>query len=218
MHFVSCQLLVLYVVLLGKLSKLPEPAESEKKENQEKKVETVSTKTDSQDEKPGKPSEKPSDKPAEIKASTKPSEKTDDELIKKNKKSCSSHPAIKNKALKGGKKAGKFRYFKNIKDMKTCVAKCCNLDKNCDVAYMEDGKCYTISCFKKALCMSVDKHPEEQASNFVYMDHFISKAEESEEVENDQGLGMSTTLYFYAEKIYVVLSYCEKICNLFHTA
>ena len=164
---------------------MPEPAGDEKKENQEKKTENTSTKAEKTDKK----SEKPSEKPAE-KSSAKPSEKVHDQPNAKNKKSCSSHPVINDKSLKGGKKAGKFRYFKNVKEMKPCIAKCCALDKNCDVAFMEDGKCYSISCFKKGLCMSVEKRPEDPAVSIAYMDHFISKAEETEDAENDQGIGM----------------------------
>lgn len=119
----------------------------------------------------------------------KPSEKVPIEQTTKKGKKCSSHAPIKDKSLKGGKKSGKFRYFKNIKDIKACTAKCCSLDKACDVAYMEEGKCYTLSCFKKGLCMSVDKQPQDQSPVIVYMDHFINKAEETEAVENDQGIG-----------------------------
>ena len=140
-------------------------------------------------EKLDKPSEKPGKESTEKATSIMPSEKTTNQPTKKNKKSCTSHPVITDKSLKGGKKAGKFRYFKSIKDMKTCIAKCCNLEKNCDIAYMEDGKCYTISCFKKGLCMTVEKHSEDQSPAIAYMDHFISKAEETEDVENDQGIG-----------------------------
>lgn len=171
---------------IDKLIELPAPAGEEKKENQEKKTENTSTKTEKTDKKLEKPSEKPAEK-----SSTKPSEKVHEQPNAKNKKSCSSHPVISDKSLKGGKKAGKFRYFKNIKDMKSCIAKCCNLDKNCDVAFMEDGKCYSISCFKKGLCMSVEKRPEDPAVNIAYMDHFISKAEETEDAENDQGIDLA---------------------------
>ena len=158
-------------------------------EKQEKIGESATTKAEKPDEKLGQPSEKPGKESTEKTTSTMPSEKAVSQPTKKNKKSCSSHPVVKDKSLKGGKKAGKFRYFKNIKDMKTCIAKCCNLEKSCDVAYMESGKCYTISCFKKGLCMTVEKHPEDQTPAIAYMDHFISKAEETEEIENDQGIG-----------------------------
>ncbi|XP_065063476.1 uncharacterized protein LOC135690004 isoform X1 [Rhopilema esculentum] len=136
-------------------------------------------------------------KPAE--STQKPAEKSEEKAVdaskakpvSKGEKSCSSKPPVKGKSLKGGKKAGKFRYFKNIKNINTCISKCCALNANCDVAYMEGGKCYTISCFKKGSCMAVDKQPNDQAPVIAYMDHFINKAEEGSDIENDQGIELS---------------------------
>ena len=180
-----------------KLSELPEPADKGKPaEGHEKKDENPIEKEDKPETKTTeKVAMKGTEKPTEglQEKNAKPSEKTSTGEVAKNaKKTCASHPAIKEKSLKGGKKAGKFRYFKNIKDMKTCTTKCCSLDKNCDVAYMEDGKCYTIKCFKKGLCMSADKQPSDPTTAFAYMDHFVSKAEESDDVQSDQGIGNET--------------------------
>ena len=142
------------------------------------------TKDEKNEKKPAKSAQKPAEK-SEGKAVDASKAKP----VSKDEKSCSSQPPVKGKTLKGGKKAGKFRYFKNIKNINTCISKCCALNANCDVAYMEGEKCYTISCFKKGLCMAVDKQPNDQAPVIAYMDHYINKAEEGSDVENDQGIG-----------------------------
>ncbi len=157
---------------VDKLDKLPEAASKE----------TAALKPENPVKKPENPTEKP----------TKKQEKpTSSEA----KKSCSHKPAIKGKSLKGGKKSGKFRYFKNVSDMKTCIARCCSMNDKCDVAYMEGGKCYGISCLQKGLCMAVDKKPTDAAPVFAYMDHFLKSGEEAESTELDQGLGENEFLH-----------------------
>lgn len=103
---------------------------------------------------------------------------------KSKQKSCVTQPIVKDKSIKGGKKAGKFKIFKDIKDMDSCIAKCCSLKKQCDVAYMEDAKCFSIQCFKKTACTAVDLRESEVNPRFAYMDHFLEKVDE-EEAEND---------------------------------
>eukprot|EP00794_Sanderia_malayensis_P012056 gene12056-13299_t len=154
---------------LDKLDALPEPAV---------KVAVPEGKAESAVKKPEKPVEKPTKKPE------KP-------VNKDVKKSCSHKPVVKGKSLKGGKKSGKFRFFKGVTDMKTCISKCCAMDKNCDVAYMEGGKCYSISCPNKGLCMAVDKKSASSTPVFAYMDHFLGGGEEAVSTELDQGLELS---------------------------
>ena len=72
--------------------------------------------------------------------------------------------------------------------MPTCISKCCQQQKQCDVAYMEDGKCYGIQCFKKSACTAVDLRDNEVQPRFAYMDHFLEKVEE-EEAEEEKSTG-----------------------------
>jgi len=112
-------------------------------------------------------------------------EKTKEKQQSKNKlKSCVSQPIVKEKSIKGGKKAGKFKIFKEIKDMDSCMAKCCSLKKQCDVAYMEDSKCFTIQCFKKSACTAVELRESDVNPKFAYMDHFLEKVD-AEEAASD---------------------------------
>ncbi|XP_065651395.1 uncharacterized protein LOC100209524 isoform X4 [Hydra vulgaris] len=103
--------------------------------------------------------------------------------LKPKQKSCVSQPIVKDHSLRGGKKAGKFQIFKSVTDMPTCINKCCQQQKQCDVAYMEDGKCYGIQCFKKSACTAVDLRDNEVEPKFAYMDHFLEKVEEEEAEE-----------------------------------
>ena len=105
---------------------------------------------------------------------------TSDEKPAKTKSKCVSQPIVTGKSIRGGKRAGKFKIFKNIKDMDTCVAKCCALKKQCDVAYMENNNCYSIECNRKSACDAVDLRDNEQSPQFAYMDHFLEKLEEED--------------------------------------
>ena len=98
----------------------------------------------------------------------------------KPKKSCVSQPVVKSKSIRGGKKAGKFKIFKDIKDIDACISKCCSLKMQCDVAYMEGGKCYSIQCFKKSACTAIDLRDTDINPKFAYMDHFLEKVDEEE--------------------------------------
>ena len=137
-----------------------------------------------------KPKAKPDETGKEIKS---------DKASQENKKKCLHQSPIKNKSLKGGKKAGKFRYFKDIKDMTHCTEMCCSR-KDCDVAYMEGGKCYTISCFKKDLCMAVDHRPSDVSPLISYMDHFLNQPEE---IETDKEIG--TGMLYHKHFLFLVL-------------
>lgn len=121
------------------------------------------------------------DETKDIKDSDKPkadSAASDTKVEKK--KSCISQPIVTGKSIQGGKKAGKFKIFRDIKDMGTCINKCCSLKKQCDVAYMEDNKCFSILCFKKSACSAIDLRDSDVNPRFAYMDHYLEKVEEED--------------------------------------
>lgn len=102
---------------------------------------------------------------------------------KKLKPKCVTQPIVKDKSIKGGKKAGKFKIYKDIKTMNQCISKCCSLKNQCDVAYMEDGKCFSIQCNRKSACTAVDLRDDDIDPQFAYMDHFLEKIDEEEAVD-----------------------------------
>lgn len=75
---------------------------------------------------------------------------------------------------------GKFKIFRAIKNPDTCISKCCSLKDQCDVAYMEDGNCYSIQCFKKSACKAIPLRDTDVNPMFAYMDHFLDKVDEAE--------------------------------------
>ena len=102
---------------------------------------------------------------------------------------CRSQPIVHGKSIRGGKKAGKFKIFRAIKDLNTCIGKCCSLKDDCDVAYMEDDKCYSIQCLTKSACTAIPQRDTDVNPVFAYMDHFLDKVDE-EESEKDVRTGM----------------------------
>jgi len=108
-----------------------------------------------------------------------------DKTVDKSKhKSCITQPIVTGKSIQGGKKAGKFKIFRDIKDMPSCINKCCSLKKQCDVAYMEDNKCFSIMCYKKSACSAIDLRDTDINPKFAYMDHYLERVEE-EDADND---------------------------------
>ena len=134
---------------------------------------------------------KDSDKPKS--ESTKDSNNKD--KVEKKKKSCISQPIVTGKSIQGGKKAGKFKIFREIKDMGTCINKCCSLKRQCDVAYMEDNKCFSILCYKKAACSAIDLRDSDVNPRFAYMDHYLEKVDE-EEAESELTTGKLSLFYY----------------------
>ncbi|XP_048589005.1 uncharacterized protein LOC5518116 isoform X2 [Nematostella vectensis] len=61
----------------------------------------------------------------------------------------------RNKTLAGGLEAGTFKFLGKVKAMKSCMRMCCAL-RSCDVAYMFDRNCFSISCFSPDLCHVTD--------------------------------------------------------------
>ena len=110
------------------------------------------------------------------------------QTIKNKLKSCVSQPIVKDRSLKGGKKSGKFKLHKDVKDMDNCMSRCCSLKKLCDVALMEDNKCFSIQCARKSACTAVDSKDDGSNNQFAYMDHFLEKVEEEQDGD-EEGTG-----------------------------
>ena len=133
------------------------------------------------------PLDTPSEKEEEDKKSIE-NDKLKHQAIKNKLKSCISQPIVKDRSLKGGKKSGKFKLHKDVKDMDNCMGRCCSLKKLCDVALMEDSKCFSIQCARKSTCTAVDSKDGGSSNQFAYMDHFLEKVDEEEDGD-EEGTG-----------------------------
>ncbi|XP_028404371.1 uncharacterized protein LOC114527010 [Dendronephthya gigantea] len=58
---------------------------------------------------------------------------------------CNFKPTTNDKKLTKGKEAGTFKLVKHITSMGDCMKKCCD-QTICDLAYLENGKCFTVTC------------------------------------------------------------------------
>ncbi|XP_031554877.1 uncharacterized protein LOC116291804 isoform X2 [Actinia tenebrosa] len=63
----------------------------------------------------------------------------------------------RNKTLAGGLEAGTFRFLGKVKSMGFCMRMCCARPR-CDVAYLIDKNCFSITCFSPALCKITSDH------------------------------------------------------------
>ena len=62
--------------------------------------------------------------------------------------------------------------------MDGCVSRCCSVGKDCDVAYMDKGKCYNIRCFQRSACSAVPYNGVAVGPSIpmiAYMDHYLEK-------------------------------------------
>ncbi|XP_029205947.2 uncharacterized protein LOC114969793 isoform X4 [Acropora millepora] len=65
---------------------------------------------------------------------------------------CKHSNITNNKDLPGGIHKNNFTEVKEAKNMASCMKKCCD-NKECDLAYMVQKKCYAVSCTKKEYCI-----------------------------------------------------------------
>ena len=64
-----------------------------------------------------------------------------------------------------------------VDDLQSCITLCCR-KASCDVAYMEDQKCYTVQCQDGLQCQSFRKPAEKDENTFIaYMQRTVDDAE-----------------------------------------
>ena len=73
---------------------------------------------------------------------------------------CKQGPIAHNVTLKGGRKAGEFKEIPHAKDMKDCIAQCCEQkEKKCNLAFMLSNACYAVTCKSKESCATIPAPP-----------------------------------------------------------
>ncbi|XP_067016008.1 uncharacterized protein [Acropora muricata] len=58
---------------------------------------------------------------------------------------------VQNASLEGQLHAGNFSFLGDVKDMEECMSLCC-ASKRCQLAYMDNAKCYGVKCYSEELC------------------------------------------------------------------
>ena len=58
---------------------------------------------------------------------------------------------VQNATLEGQLHAGNFTFLDAVKDMEECMSLCC-ASKRCQLAYMDNAKCYGVKCYSEELC------------------------------------------------------------------
>ena len=71
--------------------------------------------------------------------------------------------------LKGGKHAGNFTELGQVNSIQNCIDMCCGRPL-CDIAYMENKKCFAVRCFDGVLCQTTaEKSPFNGVVQLAYM-------------------------------------------------
>lgn len=87
--------------------------------------------------------------------------------------------------VKGGRKSGDFVEQKGIENMEQCSQKCCSdPDKKCNLAFMLGKACYSVHCFNKELCQTIDA----PATKFNPLVQYVRGLS-----DDDDGAGVDTT-------------------------
>jgi len=81
---------------------------------------------------------------------------------------CMATKVITDVTLKGGKKAGKFKDQGDVKNMNACKKLCCEDDK-CNLAFMLEKTCYTVTCKSKDLCDHTPAPPSDFRPRIAYV-------------------------------------------------
>lgn len=62
---------------------------------------------------------------------------------------------------------GKYTEISEVKQLKKCILRCC-VNQECNVAFMNDDKCYHIHCNSNELCMP-KRPPDPELYNHITM-------------------------------------------------
>jgi len=92
---------------------------------------------------------------------------------------CKHSNITNNKDLPGGIHKNNFTEVKDIDTMAKCMEKCCD-SKECDIAYMVEKKCYSVSCSSKDDCKPVSVKASKKTPLISAM---VMKAEPKEETD-----------------------------------
>lgn len=71
---------------------------------------------------------------------------------------CHPHATLYNVRLRGDLSAGIFNDNGLVTSMERCSALCC-ASRSCDLAYMVGQRCYSVHCYSRELCQTVDASP-----------------------------------------------------------
>ena len=84
-------------------------------------------------------------------------------------KSLCSHTSVKHSVgLRSGLKTGKFTYIGELMDITACLKICCNYP-DCDIAFMLDQSCYTVSCVSEKACRSIPYHQHKYSTAAIFV-------------------------------------------------
>lgn len=81
---------------------------------------------------------------------------------------CTNSEVMTNVTLKGGLRAGKFRDHGKIRHVKECVDICC-LDTRCDLSFIVQDNCFSVSCFNEELCQGIKAKSPDDKPKLVYI-------------------------------------------------
>ena len=81
---------------------------------------------------------------------------------------CTNSEVMTNVTLRGGITAGKFLDRGKIRHIKECVEICC-LDKICDLAFVLQNNCFSVTCFNEQLCEVIKAKSTDDKPKLVYI-------------------------------------------------
>lgn len=70
-----------------------------------------------------------------------------------------------------GMESGEFTHHQHAKTIEQCKHACCRMP-GCDVAYMKNGKCYSVDCVDYKSCLWIDasdRDDRDDSSTVVYI-------------------------------------------------
>lgn len=75
---------------------------------------------------------------------------------------CHYKPTTNDKKLIKGRKSGTFTLASDVTSMGDCMAKCCE-QTMCELAYLEKGKCFTVTCYSPDSCKTTMAKDDEES-------------------------------------------------------
>ena len=113
---------------------------------------------------------------------------------------CKHSNITNDKDLPNGVHKNNFTIVKDANTMAKCMEKCCD-SKDCDLAYMVERKCYSVSCSSKEDCLPVSVKASKKTPLISAM---VMKAEPKEETGNSYVDGSLICIGNLEETVFVI--------------
>ena len=107
---------------------------------------------------------------------------------------CNYKPITNDKKLANGTNAGTFKLAEGITSMNECMGKCCD-ESMCDLVYLKDGECFTVTCTSPESCGTESVAKDEETALMAFTSPVETPKKQGMEDDNFVGKNLEYQKY-----------------------